>query len=723
MALRAEKEARLIRLQKEARLRELQRQAAGPKADQPSTTEIIETAVRSAAEGATAGISEPAISAARAAEPGRVAGGILGRTTGLPFTREAALSPAEAGQVMATERAREQARFAEDVARRRALQAKLPAVDIGGQIAGAISPVGPAAAAFRAGSAAGGLVKGGGALARLGGGALAGAGGTVAEEAVRKAALQPSGFVKPGEEPGLGELAGTGAVAGAAGPALKLGLRGARKAGFLGLGALTGVPTKASEEFIQSAERIKTNLTEEEIKDIASRSLEEIQKEAIETNKNVASEILFSLDNMKRRAGETKNQALDILARSDVKLPSKKLVGIAKSVKANLPKIGGEFSSDAAESAAGSIDKVVDRWQKFDDEVTGGDIRAIIQGLDSQIDFMGRAGQFDSSLSNKALKEIRYRINQELRKEAPEEFTELMNKNSNLARLIDEGSKKLGDTDKARRAVGQLNLQGKTIKDDLLKQVAKEGNVDLDRIRKVQEEADLLKGWNQGNVENKILSLTDLKAKKMRQALGVLSQRSEEDLVQAVNDLNIRKAFEKEYTRGSRNVFIWTAIGAVGSGGTAGTLLGTALGALIDKKGPKFARGVLEGISKIQGIPTIQKINRLDVPPGVKEELRNSFVRAVVTGKRGDKRIFIPPEQRPDLISEIESHSGLSDVEKAEMLSDLSVRGEVKNLQKIVLSGEKPTLEPETYEERKPQAPVDMRKATEFIRSQRRPEF
>ena len=150
---------------------------------------------------------------------------------------------------------------------------------------------------------------------------------------------------------------------------------------------------------------------------------------------------------------------------------------------------------------------------------------------------------------------------------------------------------------------------------------------------------------------------------------------------------------------------------------------GAAIGALIDKKGPGMAKKILEGVSAIKGIPTIQKISKLDIPEDAKQLLIDDFIFAMA-GSDNETSINIPPQNRMDTAAEIQMSNSLTDLEKAQMLTGLNKTGRINNVSKLV-AGEQPSVPavPE-FKERKPKNPGrTVKDAADFARFKRPQEF
>ncbi len=120
---------------------------------------------------------------------------------------------------------------------------------------------------------------------------------------------------------------------------------------------------------------------------------------------------------------------------------------------------------------------------------------------------------------------------------------------------------------------------------------------------------------------------------ELRRQLDDLSKLSDTDFNSALKNLRTKNAFSGQDTNGSRKVNLFGMIvgGLSAAGGAAmghgllgagaGVPIGASVGAVADKYGPKIAKGMLDASMRIQGSPTLAKIQALSVPPQVKAAL------------------------------------------------------------------------------------------------------
>jgi hypothetical protein len=112
---------------------------------------------------------------------------------------------------------------------------------------------------------------------------------------------------------------------------------------------------------------------------------------------------------------------------------------------------------------------------------------------------------------------------------------------------------------------------------------------------------------------------------QLKRQLEELSKLGDTDFLKAVEALRVKEGFQKGAMNGSRNVNLFAAVGGgIGGiasgpyGAAAGASVGAAMGGVVDKFGPVMAKRILDGVLKIQGSPTVQKIQALNIPPEAK---------------------------------------------------------------------------------------------------------
>lgn len=196
-------------------------------------------------------------------------------------------------------------------------------------------------------------------------------------------------------------------------------------------------------------------------------------------------------------------------------------------------------------------------------------------------------------------------------------------------------------------------------------------------------------------------SMSGLKP-ELRMQLDALRNATGQDFERQIRAAATAEALMRPYVQGSRRTLLVKTVlgglvgGAVGPAGggavSASTFsaIGAALGAMLDEKGGLVTKGILDGFLAIRGIPTIQKITTAfsNVPEDVRQDIANSFVRAVLSSKKAP--VQVRPEDTAQMIYDIQQSSGLSSIEKAKALQQLQNLGfvDTSTIGKVMLAGE-----------------------------------
>lgn len=191
-----------------------------------------------------------------------------------------------------------------------------------------------------------------------------------------------------------------------------------------------------------------------------------------------------------------------------------------------------------------------------------------------------------------------------------------------------------GSFDKAR------DMAKKTVRKDLdkyLKDIPeyKEAMKGVSREASLLNEASKIFGGSESNVASKLKSVAQRPEQRLTESrvLGSLDDVLKTKLSDENVDRLVREAFEKTHTQGSRNTLMGALGGAALGGGAASAVtgpLGAAFGYLVDKYGPKMAKGILDKYIKMQ--PRLEKIrnvtdktlDRTNVPQGLLNEYLSS---------------------------------------------------------------------------------------------------
>lgn len=164
---------------------------------------------------------------------------------------------------------------------------------------------------------------------------------------------------------------------------------------------------------------------------------------------------------------------------------------------------------------------------------------------------------------------------------------------------------------------------------------------DVQQIKAVQEPfRTITKETSQGKIKALMGSEKNIEVENKLRELGKLSDR---DFIQEINDLRVKRAFESENRRGSGNINLWALVGKSAGGAAVGlmsgdatlTAVGAVFGAISDRFGPRMTKAILDGVLKIQGSPTIQKIKDLGLPPDATNYLTQSLIREQAALQQG----------------------------------------------------------------------------------------
>lgn len=431
-------------------------------------------------------------------------------------------------------------------------------------------------------------------------------------------------------------------------------------------------------------------------------------------------DITDSLEQLKKQVSIESGESYKILEKAKKPIALKDIGKDIEAVQKDLLVEGQLLSKDAQKAFT-----VVDEWKEkianLGKSAQPASVKRVIQELDKDIRLYGdrMAGEFsgdafDSLMKirrslDERIKEIPgyadqmkkvYALN-ELRKEAVSEFGDQSKAMSRLASI---------DSVKNKPLIDLLNKLGIETKKDFmpaissyqkLKEIAKSPMAQdelMARMPEFQEYQKAQAGFKRFADPTDIAGEVVRQKEKLyqyfqdpRNAEAFLREGLETSPTKRLQNLQAAeaaynkalqgKAWTQEFRIGSRNVNVFTALGAlfgVSVGGPemaiATASLAAAYGAIVDRYGPAHTKKILDGMAKIQGWPTIQKINQLQVPPEIKASLQRELIQSAIILNR--EPVTITPENKAAIVKDI-SNSKASNIDKAKMLNEIEENGQV----------------------------------------------
>lgn len=168
--------------------------------------------------------------------------------------------------------------------------------------------------------------------------------------------------------------------------------------------------------------------------------------------------------------------------------------------------------------------------------------------------------------------------------------------------------------ERAQTALGQFDPKKTRGATNLMIEVSP-ANVDLTRARddlsNALQEAQAYRGWSPGTTENRLKSVMSGRSIENHKTIDALSAATGLDFSEMLKNRAVADAFDKGYMHGSRNVNLWSLIGAVFGGSALGggqgervmKAGGGAFGGLIDRAGPKMTQKALDAFMAVRDSP------------------------------------------------------------------------------------------------------------------------
>lgn len=474
----------------------------------------------------------------------------------------------------------------------------------------------------------------------------------------------------------------------------------------------------------------------------------------------IAEDVQDSLHSLKQQVSEASGESYKVLEKAKGQANITPVVGAIEKLQSDLM-VDGQLLSKDAEKAHSVLSAWKEKISKLGENIDYKKAKKIVQEIDKDIRLYGDklAGQYSTD-SYDSLMGLRRAFDEQL-KEVPG-YAEQMTKVYDLNMLRKEAAKRFGRTelvtskissiagpkgqqdldllDKLGQATGkdfrspiESYIKAKTtLGDKAAMEAIKQGLPESRAVFLAEQELNRL---NNPKLRDKVLRETvenSAQMERLKMAEQELEKLSHPDHMDSFvrNAIegspewaNVQKAeqewtkaqrgmeFTKDFTRGSRNVNLWAAVGWLIGGGVVGgvpgaivgPVAGAAYGSIVDKYGPQMTKKILDNIQQIKGLPTVQKIRNFSLPPQVKESLIDDLkIISVNMTRQGP--VNIPIENRKNVAMDIMG-SDLSNIDKAKQVNGLFKEGVVNN-PGLVMSGKK--VEPKFKMPEQVRNPVDL---------------
>lgn len=338
----------------------------------------------------------------------------------------------------------------------------------------------------------------------------------------------------------------------AAGPAARLGLKGAQAAsdtlGFVGkqvapkVGKLVfRIPEETTRAFIENPKRITANAkmyTPEDLKDILDETVG-AAKADVETTKSqsellrqqlkeklkqkrfdlqrqtipadVVNEIQGSLENQKAVLGELSTKADEALAKSGVEFTREGLLQLIDDVGKSAGKyIIGDARTAAVSKLSATKQRIIDSMPKL---IAAEDLRDVLKQIRADIDFDLNAGEFNTDLNNMR-KAFSSRMSESMKERVPE-YSSYMAQMSQLSDSLDQMSRLFGSEKFPAKAYGTLQNVRQGKRQDIVDVIRRNAELTKNQmlgqtLGKYQKDAALLNRMQRGEDLSKELFPQDL---------------------------------------------------------------------------------------------------------------------------------------------------------------------------------------------------------------------
>lgn len=260
------------------------------------------------------------------------------------------------------------------------------------------------------------------------------------------------------------------------------------------------------------------------------------------------------------------------------------------------------------------------------------------------------------------------------------------------------------------------------------------------QLKKAQEVLEPLKIFKDLNSVQKTKQLIAGSNPAIKARLMKAANMPEAEFDRLANMAKIEHQFSIDRTRGSRNVNLWGLSGSIGglAGAAAGLgisgldptlgITGFVVGSMVDKYGGRMTQKIIQGYTRMPGIPQMRKLNRYfnDLPPNVKDDLKLSFLRSF--GSVGwNEPVTLDKDQQATFKQDLIDDPSFTASEKAKIISNMTKNdGEVPGsvLKKFMIGdgkeAEKIEYQDKLEESRKAkQPPVTLKNMSDYAKFKR----
>lgn len=411
----------------------------------------------------------------------------------------------------------------------------------------------------------------------------------------------------------------------------------------------------------------------------AQQSLKDAHNARIQ---NLSSDVYDSVNKLKSDVQSGSQKALDILDSSDATRNSSKGVNPfvdlgpvhsrIDSTIAQLQKAGTDESLAVADKLRAYKTRL-EGMAAADGTIPATDAKKLIQGIDTTTKYSPMAGAFDD-VKNGAFKGVRSALDESTKAAVPA-YAEAMKPVARDADLLNRVSG-FGDKQTGAGILGRINAPTQLENRAALQELGNKYGADFvsaahpknlpeqQILNKAQSAQDALRGdrvaekmdqavsgsrqkaaldsaqsqlgaaqdrlapfksiapnaAGQTTAQQKLMQLGQGKNIELTDMFQKLGKMTDTDFVQAMKDNQVKAAFEKGATNGSRNTAIGAMIGYAADG-VGGGAVGASAGRIADQWGPAITKRILDGAIKVSKSPTAETIRALSVPDSVKQNM------------------------------------------------------------------------------------------------------